>query len=131
MLSELDLATVDEIKAEYRASDLPWFLGFSGGKDSSAVLKLVFSALRELKERPRAVTVIYCDTGVEIPLVRRLVRETLNQVEVEARAEGIPIEAKVAVPKLEDRYFVKVIGRGYPPPTNKFRWCTDRRSLSI
>jgi DNA sulfur modification protein DndC len=32
----------------------------------------------------------------------------------------------MAVPKLKDRYFVKVIGQGYPPPTNKFRWCTDR-----
>ena len=33
---------------------------------------------------------------------------------------------KVATPRTEDSFFVKVIGRGYPPPTNKFRWCTDR-----
>jgi DNA sulfur modification protein DndC len=28
-------------------------------------------------------------------------------------------------PRTSDRYFVKVIGRGYPPPSSIFRWCTD------
>jgi DNA sulfur modification protein DndC len=27
---------------------------------------------------------------------------------------------------MNDRFFFKMIGRGYVPPTNKFRWCTDR-----
>ncbi len=33
---------------------------------------------------------------------------------------------RIAVPGL----LVAVIGRGYPPPTNKFRWCTDRLRIA-
>jgi DNA sulfur modification protein DndC len=31
---------------------------------------------------------------------------------------------------MNDRFFVKVLGRGYPPPTDKFRWCTDRLRIN-
>jgi len=58
--------------------------------------------------------------------VRALVRRTLVGVRAEASSLGIPLFVKVVSPPLEHRYFVKVIGRGYPPPTNKFRWCTDK-----
>jgi DNA sulfur modification protein DndC len=101
-------------------------LGFSGGKDSSALLKLLFLALRESRAPLVPVTIVYCDTGVDIPIVTSLVRRTLRSVVREARADNVPIRVAVARPPLKDRFFVKVIGRGYPTPTNKFRWCTDR-----
>jgi DNA sulfur modification protein DndC len=44
----------------------------------------------------------------------------------EARAFDLPICTRILSPPLAERFFVKVIGRGYPPPTDKFRWCTDR-----
>lgn len=118
--------TVRRIQREYLRSDEPWFLGYSGGKDSSALLTLVFVALMGLERRPKPVTVVYCDTGVDIPVVRRLVDATLGDVAAEAARVGVPLRVERAVPRPEDGYFVKVIGRGYPPPTNKFRWCTDR-----
>lgn len=118
--------TVRAIQQEYLRSDKPWFLGYSGGKDSSALLKLVFIALMNLRCKTKPVTVVYCDTGVDIPVVRSLVDTTLHNVASEASQLGLPLLVERVSPKLEDRYFVKVIGRGYPPPTNKFRWCTDR-----
>ena len=119
------------IKRELKRSNLPWLLGFSGGKDSSALLKLVYRALRETSPRDRKpVTVIYCDTGVEIPIVRDVVVSALRNLEREAKVEGLPLRFVIAEPRLTDRFFVKVIGRGYPPPSNKFRWCTDRLRIA-
>jgi DNA sulfur modification protein DndC len=114
------------IQQEYSRASTPWFLGYSGGKDSSALLKLVFIALLHVKPRRKPVTVVYCDTGVDIPVIRNLAVGTLHDISIEAEEYGIPIRVKCVSPELKNRYFVKVIGRGYPPPSNKFRWCTDR-----
>lgn len=123
-------ASIEIIKKVYAQDTLPWFVGFSGGKDSSLVLKLIFSALKELPEKHKRITVLYCDTGVEIPLMRNVVVKTLNKLKKEAKELDLPIKIRIVKPRLQDRYFVKVIGRGYPPPTNKFRWCTDRLRIN-
>jgi DNA sulfur modification protein DndC len=126
MICQKNPATIALIRQEYLSSSDPWFMGYSGGKDSSALLKLLFLALQGLPRTSKPVTVIYCDTGVEIPFVRSHVVNTLAGVEREATANHVPLSVEVASPHVSDRYFVKVIGRGYPPPSNKFRWCTDR-----
>lgn len=117
---------VEIVQREYENGSLPWFVGFSGGKDSSALIKVVYEALRRSSRRDRLVTVVYCDTGVEIPVVARQVHGVLAGLANEATRDALPIGIRIAEPSLRDRFFVKVIGRGYPPPTNKFRWCTDR-----
>jgi DNA sulfur modification protein DndC len=114
------------IQKEYSKSNSPWFLGFSGGKDSSALLKLVFIALKKLKKRDKTITIIYCDTGIEIPIVRKFVYKALRKISIEVLKNKIPIKIEIVKPKLQDTFFVNIIGKGYPPPTNKFRWCTDR-----
>lgn len=73
---------------------------------------------------------IYCDTGVEIPTISAYVKETIGALTSESESLGLPLKFIIARPKLDDRYFVKVIGRGYPPPTNIFRWCTDRLRIN-
>jgi len=69
--------------------------------------------------------VVYCDTGVEIPIIRSFVIKTLDNLWREAVENNVPIRTQIVSPPLQDRYFSKVIGRGYPPPSFKFRWCTD------
>jgi len=128
--SDLNRRTIDLITREYRKTVAPWYIGFSGGKDSSALVKLVFLSLMQFADRARPITVVYCDTGVEIPIVSSLVRSTLRSLAREAEAFSLPLRIRIATPRLEDRYFVRVIGRGYPPPTNKFRWCTDRLRIA-
>ncbi|MCB0700740.1 MAG: phosphoadenosine phosphosulfate reductase family protein [Chitinophagales bacterium] len=119
-----DIKTIELIRNEYLSNDTPWFVGYSGGKDSSALLTLVVSALKDIKVYKRPVTVVYCDTGVENPIVTKYVYETFSALKNECDSLGIPIQYKIVKPKLEERFFVKVIGKGYPTPTNIFRWCT-------
>ncbi len=118
--------TIQLVLDQYSDSRTPWILGFSGGKDSSALLRIVYTALARAGKTTNPVSVLYCDTGVEIPVVASLVRATLRKLAREAVTASLPLHVSIARPRIRDSYFVRVIGRGYPPPTNKFRWCTDR-----
>lgn len=130
MTNKLDKTTIDEIKREYQSSDCPWFIGYSGGKDSSALLSLVFMTLAKLRKCNKPVVIVYSDTGVEIPVVKSFTKNVLRNLITEAKVYNIPITTKIVRPKIDDTFFVKIIGRGYPPPTNKFRWCTDRLRIN-
>lgn len=119
-------AALKRIREQYCDNDLPWYLGFSGGKDSTALIAAVYSALLSLRRPNKTVTILYCDTGVEIPIIAEYVRRTLVDISKQAKWDGVPVRTTIVKPQLNDSFFVKVIGNGYPPPTNKFRWCTDR-----
>jgi DNA sulfur modification protein DndC len=119
------LKALSRITSAYLNDPEPWVVGYSGGKDSTAVVKLIFQSLIRLKRARKPVTVIYCDTGVEVPLASALARQALNDLELESAKHDLPISVRVLSPPAHESYWVKVIGRGYPPPTDKFRWCTD------
>jgi DNA sulfur modification protein DndC len=70
--------------------------------------------------RPETFTVLYSDTRQEIPPLHSAAQQTLTTV----RALGY--DARVVLPPLDDRYFVYMLGRGVPPPKNRFRWCTPQ-----
>lgn len=112
------------VEALERRADAHWVIAFSGGKDSSAVLKVFLSAYRRAKVRPNAATLIYCDTGVENPILDSYVKELLTKLRAEFEAAALPISVRILKAPVQDRFFVRLIGRGYPPPTNSFRWCT-------
>ncbi|EGK10212.1 MAG: DNA phosphorothioation system sulfurtransferase DndC [Firmicutes bacterium] len=126
---------VDEAKTliqqTYLADTRPWVVGFSGGKDSTVVVQLLFEALSELPEesRTKPVYVISSDTLVENPLVMATVDLALNQIQTAAREQGLPVEAHKVRPDIEKSFWVNLIGRGYPSPTPTFRWCTDRLKI--
>ena len=124
-----DEETIKLIREEYLIDDIPWFIGYSGGKDSSALLSLVINAIYNLERYSREITVVFCDTGVENPIITDYVYSTFKNLKEECEFLKIPIKFKIAKPELKDRFFVKVIGKGYPTPTNIFRWCT--KSLRI
>jgi len=117
---------IELVANEYSKAAMPWIIGFSGGKDSSLVVKIIFEALARVQRRHKPVNIVYCDTGVEIPIVAAYVAKTLRKLEYEAKSNNLPIRCHIARPLLSDTFFVRLIGRGYPPPTNKFRWCTDK-----
>ena len=50
----------------YLADDIPWMIGYSGGKDSTAAVQLVWMALEKLPsaKRKKAVHVMNTDTLV-------------------------------------------------------------------
>ncbi len=114
------------IKDQYQLDEHPWYLGFSGGKDSVALFAAVYSAIIGVVSPRKPIYLIYCNTGVEIPVVEEYVLNTLVCIRQQAKDDNLPIYTKIVTPRSEDSFFVKVVGKGYPPPTNKFRWCTDR-----
>jgi DNA sulfur modification protein DndC len=128
-------ATVDALVAQtqqlYLADSVPWVIGYSGGKDSTAVLQIVWLALAALPEEQRAkpVHVISTDTLVENPVVAAWVTHSLDVMKEAAERQGVPISPHRLTPAVADTFWVNLIGRGYPAPRPKFRWCTERLKI--
>jgi DNA sulfur modification protein DndC len=134
--AELGLArTVQALAAEvrelYLADAVPWVIGYSGGKDSTAALQVVWQALRDLppEQRQKPVHVISTDTLVEQPLVAAWVETSLARMGEAATVQGLPITPHKLTPEIEDSFWVNLIGKGYPAPRQKFRWCTERLKI--
>lgn len=128
---------IEDIKQQYLEDDnnIPWIIGFSGGKDSTVVLTLVWKALQAIQaERGqtalgRDVYVVNNDTLVENPIITDYVAEVLDYIRDAANKQNLPISVKVTEPKLEDCFWVSFLGKGYPVPNNAFRWCTERLKI--
>jgi DNA sulfur modification protein DndC len=125
---------ISELKDQYlypEDSNRPWIIGFSGGKDSTALLQLVWLALKQVPSdlRMRKIYVICNDTLVENPVVVEYVEGVLEKIKQAAVEQGLPIEVQKTIPRLEDSFWVNIVGRGYPVPNNTFRWCTDKMKI--
>ena len=124
--------TLDAIRATYLADSRPWVIGYSGGKDSTCTLQLVWTALASLprEQRQKPVHVLSSNTLVESPSIVAYIRAALRGIETEAMASGMPMSARLVEPLVNDSFWVNLIGRGYPAPNQTFRWCTDRLKIS-
>ncbi|MCO6008276.1 DNA phosphorothioation system sulfurtransferase DndC [Actinoallomurus purpureus] len=121
----------EEIRELYQADSVPWVVGYSGGKDSTAVLQLVWLALQGLPadKRSKPVHVISTDTLVENPIVASWVTQSLVTMGRAAKDQQLPIAPHRLTPEVKDTFWVGLIGRGYPAPRPKFRWCTERLKI--
>lgn len=128
-------ATVESLISQtqqlYLADGVPWVVGYSGGKDSTAVLQLVWFALVGLPagQRTKPVHVISTDTLVENPVVAAWVTHSLEVMKESADGQGLPLTPHRLTPSTGDTFWVNLIGRGYPAPRHKFRWCTERLKI--
>lgn len=122
---------LQEIRDLYLADAVPWVVGYSGGKDSTATLQLVWMAVAGLEpeQRTKTVHVISTDTLVENPVVASWVTKSLETMRKAAEKAGLPVEPHRLTPELHDTFWVNLIGRGYPAPRPKFRWCTERLKI--
>ena len=120
-----------DLKGAYREDDRPWVVGFSGGKDSTALAQFVYYMLARLPraERHKPVYVLASDTRVEAPYISVRIRKELDTIQAAAERDGLPITTRLVFPKLNDTFWVNLIGRGYPSPNTQFRWCTDRLKI--
>lgn len=115
----------------YLADKQPWVIGYSGGKDSSAVMALVYLALLGLKpeDRHKPVFVVASDTLVETPIVVNHINNSLAAIERGAKRDKLPITTHKVVPKTNETFWTNLLGKGYPAPTRSFRWCTERMKI--
>jgi DNA sulfur modification protein DndC len=138
--NSLGQATLDKDKLEalyeqtrrvYLADSRPWVIGYSGGKDSTTCLQIVWYALAGLPadKVTKPVYVISSDTLVESPVIVQQIKTTLARIEAAAKGKGLPFYTDIVTPQVTDTFWVNLIGRGYPAPYKRFRWCTDRLKI--
>jgi DNA sulfur modification protein DndC len=98
-----------------------WAVAYSGGKDSSATVAFVAWAIKSGQvEPPESLTVLYADTRMELPPLQQGAMRMMDAL----RMDGF--NAQVVLPQMNDRFYVYMLGKGVPPPSNTFRWCTGQ-----
>jgi len=122
---------IEQIKEIYLSDDIPWIIGYSGGKDSTATLQVVWMAVESLEpeQRNKKVHVVTNDTLVENPVVVSWVKKSHDSIRHAAKEKNLPIEPHRLTPEISETFWVNLIGRGYPAPNRRFRWCTERMKI--
>jgi DNA sulfur modification protein DndC len=121
----------EKVREVYLADSRPWVIGFSGGKDSTATLQLIWHSLKKLPESKltKDVFVISSDTFVETPVIVDHINNTHELISTSAKEQGLPFKTAKVTPQINNTFWVNLIGRGYPAPYSNFRWCTDRLKI--
>lgn len=121
---------IQEMSLVYQNDQRPWMIGFSGGKDSTLLCCLVMEMLQRLPphKRNKTVYIVTSDTMVENPIVRDYMHKMSELIG--KNGKELRIQSDIIYPKVEDSFWCKVIGLGYPTPEPPgFRWCTDRLKI--
>ncbi len=118
------------LRREYAADCRPWVVAYSGGKDSTLLLQLVYELVLELgPAAKKPIFVVASDTRVEAPNVEEYLADRLSCVSAHARANGLPVQVHRVQPTPAQSFWGNLIGKGYPSPTRWFRWCTTKMKI--
>lgn len=112
-----------------------WLIGFSGGKDSTAVIGLLEWAFQQGPlQRPKHLIVNNNDTLMELPPLQQHTDRILSYL------QSNRWEVYKTIPKLRyidskgnaasGRFWVNLLGIGYAPPNSRFTWCRQRMKLN-
>lgn len=121
---------INEMSIVYQHDNRPWMIGFSGGKDSTLLCCLVMKMLQRLPiyKRTKKVYIVSSDTMVENPIVRDYMHKMSSMIG--SVGSELNIQSDIIYPNVEDTFWSKVIGLGYPTPEAPgFRWCTERLKI--
>ncbi|WP_456080002.1 DNA phosphorothioation system sulfurtransferase DndC [Mogibacterium sp.] len=125
---------IEEIRYVYQSDKRPWVIGYSGGKDSTAVVMLVYKMLLRLKqeERTKNVYIVSSDTLIENPLIKIYLSKMIKLLGEAAKRDNLPIKSVMVKPPANNSFWANVIGKGYPTPrmNGTFRWCTDKLKIN-
>jgi DNA sulfur modification protein DndC len=112
--------TIDSLNA-HRKKHKHWAIAWSMGKDSTAVLTLTVQLISSGQVKaPESLTVLCADTRMELTPLWLAGQQTIKKLQ----SLNIPVEIVMA--PIDKRFFVYMLGRGVPPPSNTFRWCTGQ-----
>jgi DNA sulfur modification protein DndC len=132
-LSGETLAGVREaIQRHYLSLNLPWIIGVSQGKDSTACAQLVWESIAALPaaQRTKPIHVVMGDTRTETPLVVERIALTKRLMEQAALEQAMPLAVHIAQPAISEGILVRIIGYGYAAPTVRFRHCVERAKIN-
>ena len=124
---------VEEMKMVYQFDNRPWMIGYSGGKDSTMLVKLVFKMIEKLpeKERTKPVFILTSDTMVENPIVEKYMILSSKAINEFSEKNNYNVHSVIVKPDISQTFWSLVIGRGYPTPELPgFRWCTERLKIN-
>lgn len=125
---------IEEIKYVYKSDERPWVIGYSGGKDSTTVVELVYKMLLSLpnEQRKKNVYIVSSDTLIENPLIKIYLNKMNKLLGEAAEKDKLPIISTMVTPPANNSFWANVIGRGFPTPrmNGSFRWCTDRLKIN-
>lgn len=124
---------IEEIIMVYTHDQRPWLIGYSGGKDSTLLVSLVYEAITRIpfEQRIKKVYIITSDTMVENPIVESFMHSSSKAINEHSKLDKLNIEAHIIYPEFHQTFWSLVIGLGYPTPEPPgFRWCTDRLKIN-
>jgi DNA sulfur modification protein DndC len=125
--------TIENLKEQYFADDRPWIVTYSGGKDSTCVLQLTLTMLQELHTESRDYKhtyIVSSDTTVEMPVIEKYLQSKLDEITKFAQKTDLKLSCHKLSPKINESFWTLLLGKGYPAPTNTFRWCTERLKIN-
>ncbi|PHQ27866.1 phosphoadenosine phosphosulfate reductase domain-containing protein [Leeuwenhoekiella nanhaiensis] len=106
---------------EYGSRHKHWAAAWSWGKDSTTVVTLITQLITTGQiPKPETFTIFAADTRMELPPLWLSAQVLTKQLEERG------VKVNVVTAPMDDRFLVYILGRGVPPPSNTFRWCTGQ-----
>ncbi len=121
-----------EIERVYLHDSREWIIGYSGGKDSTVVVQLVFQMLLNLpaEKRHKKVHIVSSDTLIENPMIIDYLKNASELIGKSAHEQNIPLYTHMVHPRYDNSFWANIIGKGLPTPTSiRFRWCTEKLKI--
>ncbi|HYD92766.1 MAG TPA: phosphoadenosine phosphosulfate reductase family protein, partial [Flavobacterium sp.] len=98
-----------------------WAIAWSMGKDSTSLLTLTVQLIKSGQvAAPETLTVLCADTRMELIPLWAAAQGIIQKL------KDMSIDVRIVMAPIDDRFFVYMLGRGVPPPSNTFRWCTGQ-----
>jgi len=110
-------------------------IAYSGGKDSTVLIYLVFLMLKSCMKKntflkEKIIHIINSNTLAELPPLLNHIQTSLSSINSYAKKFKLPIKVHEVIPEVKDTLNVQLLGVGMPPPSNSFRWCTDKLKVN-
>ncbi len=106
-----------------------WIITFSGGKDSTTTVIIALEAALSFAHKVQRIDLVYSNTQVEIPVIEQYALGFLSHLKRFDRLTELPLFCHVVSPSVDESFWVCLLGKGYPPPHQQFRWCTQRLKI--
>ncbi|MBF0136838.1 MAG: hypothetical protein H7833_20120 [Magnetococcus sp. DMHC-1] len=98
--------TSSALRTLYTRDERPWVVAFSGGKDSTLLVQLVYNMLMELGSRvSKPVFIISTDTRVEAPNIEEYLTDAIRRMQAFAEVSDLPISVKLVRPEPNEGFW--------------------------